>query len=116
MASETPNPMALVLLFSVALIFSVPTAVRGKSHSVKECVELVFDPPPAAGLITFWKRTLCRDLLRTTVKSFQATGNLSPEYLTALNKLPKFQNNPSGLNEFLCRLGPAKEAAMKFGC
>ncbi|GFP89200.1 hypothetical protein PHJA_001063700 [Phtheirospermum japonicum] len=114
MAPGNPKSMALILLFSIALLFSVTTAARKKTHSIKECVKLVFDPPPVAP--TFWKRTLCRDLLRTNVKSFQITGDLSQEYLTALKKLPRFNNNPAGLNNFLCGLGPAKEAAMKLGC
>ncbi|KAL2228897.1 UNVERIFIED_CONTAM: hypothetical protein Sindi_1869400 [Sesamum indicum] len=112
-----PKPMApIILLFSAALLFSVASAASSpqsparRRDTVEKCVNLLFDPPAAAP--PKLKRILCRDLLRSIVISFKVTGKLSPEYVAALEKLPKFKRDPSALKKFLCGLSPEK----KFGC
>ncbi|GER36173.1 MA3 domain-containing protein [Striga asiatica] len=109
-------PMVITITF---LIFSVTTAAQppaGKSDSIKECVNLLLGPNPEAGPISKWRPILCKDLLRTTAKSFKITGNLPPEYLRTLEELPAFKNNPAKLRTYLCGLGLTKKAAEKFGC
>ncbi|PIN16794.1 hypothetical protein CDL12_10551 [Handroanthus impetiginosus] len=109
-----PKPLAIILVFSSIVLFSITSAAAGpepppqwRRSSVETCVRLLFDPPqqPPPKL----KVILCRDLLRTIITSFKITGKLSPEYLAAIKKLPKYKNNPSGLKKFLCGLSPSKE-------
>ncbi|KAL6508512.1 hypothetical protein OROHE_021645 [Orobanche hederae] len=119
------QPMAaIVLLLSAALILSVSTASDLQKppapppenpNSMEECVILLFGSR-AEATASFGKRIFCRNLLRITARSFQITGKLTPDYLTALKELPTFKNNPARLKIFLCGLRPAKKAAEKFGC
>ncbi|KAL7133762.1 hypothetical protein ABFS83_12G161600 [Erythranthe nasuta] len=119
--AANPKRMAnIILVISVAVLFSVTTAAAasgqppllspGKPSRVEACVKLLFDPPAEAS--PNMRRTLYRDLLQTMVTSFGITGKLSPEYLAALKKLPKFKDSPKSLEKFLCGLYPGK----KLGC
>ncbi|KAL7092436.1 hypothetical protein ACP275_12G164400 [Erythranthe tilingii] len=120
--AANPKRMAnIILVISVAVLFSVTTAAAatsgqapllspGKPSRVEACVKLLFDPPAEAS--PNMRRTLCRDLLRTMVTSFGITGKLSPRYLAALKKLPKFKDSPKSLEKFICGLYPGK----KHGC
>ncbi|KAL8036542.1 hypothetical protein ABFX02_12G165300 [Erythranthe guttata] len=119
--AANPKPMSVIaLVLSVAVLFSVTTAAvsgqapplppPGKPSRVEACVKLLFDPPAEAS--PNMRRILCRDLLRTMVTSFGITGQLSPEYLAALKKLPKFKDSPKSLEKFICGLYPGK----KHGC
>ncbi|KAL9150340.1 hypothetical protein ABFS82_12G162000 [Erythranthe guttata] len=114
-----PKRMAnIILVVSVAALFSITTAAAasgqapplqppGKPSRVEACVKLLFDPPVEAS--PSMRRTLCRDLLRTMVTSFAITGKLSPEYLAAIKKLPKFKDSPKSLEKFICGLYPGKK-------
>ncbi|KAK4432687.1 hypothetical protein Salat_1030900 [Sesamum alatum] len=113
----SPKPMAaILLLFSAAVLFSITSAASSpqpparRRDTIEKCVKLLFDPPATA--LPKLKRILCRDLLRSIVISFKVNGKLSPEYVQALEKLPKFKRNPGALKKFLCGLSPAE----KFGC
>ncbi|CAI9111858.1 OLC1v1012187C1 [Oldenlandia corymbosa var. corymbosa] len=52
----------------------------------------------------FTERMICKDIFRMVYVYQRAHGYLPSYYVKALEKVPRFKNNPSALDEFLCRM------------
>ncbi|CAI9106739.1 OLC1v1005958C1 [Oldenlandia corymbosa var. corymbosa] len=98
-----------------------PSLPLGVEDTLERCVTMAFDhlsPAPAEAPaqylatlsdkrpVSLVDSIICKDIFRMVYVYRSTHGYLPSYYVKALEKVPKFKNNPSALSEFLCRIAP----------